>query len=152
MAEKKTIKLNVDTNAKEAADEFDDLSGSIKDATKKTDALNDSVKSIKNATSSAESGFKKVSTAAKGVGTALKAAGIGLIISAFAALKSAFEQNQEVATTFSAVMETISIVFNQTVGAVIAAANCTGLINWKSFNNVKFTSPDVRLVCISLMI
>jgi hypothetical protein len=125
MAEKKTIEINVNTNAKEAADEFDDLSGSIKDATKKTDALNNSVKATKDAASSAEGGFKKVATAAKGVGTALKAAGIGLIIGAFAALKSAFEQNQEVATTFSAVMETISIVFNQTVGAVIAAARAS---------------------------
>jgi hypothetical protein len=125
MAEKKTIEINVNTNAKEAADEFDDLSGSIKDATKKTEALNDSVKATKDAASSAEGGFKKVATAAKGVGTALKAAGIGLIIGAFQALKSAFEQNQEVATTFSAVMETISIVFNQTVGAVIAAARAS---------------------------
>jgi hypothetical protein len=125
MAEKKTIEINVNTNAKEAADEFDDLSGSIKDATKKTEALNDSVKATKDAASSAEGGFKKVATAAKGVGTALKAAGIGLIIGAFASLKSAFEQNQEVATTFSAVMETISIVFNQTVGAVIAAARAS---------------------------
>lgn len=125
MAEKKTIEINVNTDAKEAADEFNDLSGSIKDATKKTDALNNSVKATKDAASSAEGGFKKVATAAKGVGTALKAAGIGLIIGAFASLKSAFEQNQEVATTFSAVMETISIVFNQTVGAVIAAARAS---------------------------
>jgi hypothetical protein len=125
MAEKKTIEINVETNAKEAADGFDDLSGSIKDATKKTELLNNSVKETKDAANSAESGFKKVATAAKGVGTALKAAGIGLIIGAFSALKSAFEQNQEVATTFSAVMETISIVFNQTVGAVIAAAKAS---------------------------
>ena len=125
MAEKKTIDLNVNTNAKEAANEFDDLSGSINDAKKKTEALNNSIKATKDATDAAQSGFKKVSTAAKAVGTAFKAAGIGLIISAFAALKSAFEQNQEVASTFSAVMETISIVFNQTVGAVIAAAKAS---------------------------
>lgn len=125
MAEKKTIDLNINTNAKEAADEFDDLSGSIKDATKKTDALNNSVKATKDATSGAESGFKKVALAAKGVGTALKAAGIGLVIGAFQALKSAFEQNQEVANTFSAVMETISIVFNQTVGAIISATKAS---------------------------
>lgn len=125
MAEKRTIDLNINTNAKEASDDFDDLSGSINDAKKKTDALNNSVKATKDATDDAQSGFKKVSTAAKAVGTAFKAAGIGLIISAFASLKSAFEQNQEVATTFSAVMETISIVFNQTVGAVIAAAKAS---------------------------
>lgn len=125
MAEKKTIEINVDTNAGEAANEFDDLSGSINDAKKKTDSLNNSVKATKDATSGAESGFKKVATAAKGVGTALKAAGIGLIIGAFASLKSAFEQNQEVANTFAAVMETISIVFNQTVGAIISATKAS---------------------------
>ncbi len=139
MAEKKVIELEVNSNLgnlkqqlKQAQGDVQDLSqdfvktsNSVKDATKKTDLLNDSVKSIKDSTGSAESGFKKIKTAAVGVGTALKAAGIGLIISSFVALKSAFEQNQEVATTFSAVMETISIVFNKTVGAVISAAKAS---------------------------
>jgi len=139
MAEKKVIELEVNSNLgnlkqqlKQAQGDVQDLSqdfvktsNSVKDATKKTDLLNDSVKSIKDSTATAESGFKKIKTAAVGVGTALKAAGIGLIISSFVALKSAFEQNQEVATTFSAVMETISIVFNKTVGAVISAAKAS---------------------------
>jgi hypothetical protein len=125
MAEKRTIDLNVNTNAKEASDDFEDLSGSINDAKKKTDALNNSVKATKDATDDAQSGFKKVTTAVKGIGTAFKAAGIGLIIGAFASLKSAFEQNQEVATTFSAVMETIAIVFNQTIGALITATKAS---------------------------
>jgi hypothetical protein len=139
MAEKKVIELEVTSNLgnlkqqlKQAQGDVQDLSqdfvktsNSVKDATKKTDLLNDSVKSIKDTTSGAENGFKKIKTAAVGVGTALKAAGIGLIISSFVALKSAFEQNQEVATTFSAVMETISIVFNKTVGAVISAAKAS---------------------------
>ena len=139
MAEKKVIELEVTSNLgnlkqqlKQAQGDVQDLSqdfvktsNSVKDATKKTDLLNDSVKSIKDSTATAESGFKKIKTAAVGVGTALKAAGIGLIISSFVALKSAFEQNQEVATTFSAVMETISIVFNKTVGAVISAAKAS---------------------------
>ncbi len=139
MAEKKVIELQVNSNLgnlkqqlKQAQGDVQDLSqdfvktsNSVKDATKKTDLLNDSIKSIKDSTATAESGFKKIKTAAVGVGTALKAAGIGLIISSFVALKSAFEQNQEVATTFSAVMETISIVFNKTVGAVISAAKAS---------------------------
>jgi hypothetical protein len=139
MAEKKVIELEVNSNLgnlkqqlKQAQGDVQDLSqdfvktsNSVKDATKKTELLNDSVKSIKDTTSGAENGFKKIKTAAVGVGTALKAAGIGLIISSFVALKSAFEQNQEVATTFSAVMETISIVFNKTVGAVISAAKAS---------------------------
>ena len=125
MAEKKTIDLNINTNAKETADEFNDLSGSINDAKKKTDSLNNSIKATSDATDDAQSGFKKVTTAVKGIGTAFKAAGIGLIIGAFASLKSAFEQNQEVATSFSAVMETIAIVFNQTIGALITAAKAS---------------------------
>ena len=139
MAEKKVIELEVTSNLgnlkqqlKQAQGDVQDLSqdfvktsNSVKDATKKTELLNDSVKSIKDTTSGAENGFKKIKTAAVGVGTALKAAGIGLIISSFVALKSAFEQNQEVATTFSAVIETISIVFNKTVGAVISAAKAS---------------------------
>jgi hypothetical protein len=139
MAEKKVIELEVNSNLgnlkqqlKQAqgdvqylSQDFVKTSNSVKDATKKTELLNDSVKSIKDTTSGAENGFKKIKTAAVGVGTALKAAGIGLIISSFVALKSAFEQNQEVATTFSAVMETISIVFNKTVGAVISAAKAS---------------------------
>jgi hypothetical protein len=139
MAEKKVIELEVKDNLgnlkqqlKQAQSDVQDLSqdfvktsDSVKDATKKTELLNDSVKSIKDTTSGTENGFKKIKTAAIGVGTALKAAGIGLIISGFVALKTAFEQNQEVATTFSAVMETISIVFNKTVGAVISAAKAS---------------------------
>jgi hypothetical protein len=139
MAEKKIIELEVSSNLgnlkqqlKQAQSDVQDLSqdfvktsDSVKDATKKTELLNDSVKSIKDTTSGTENGFKKIKTAAIGVGTALKAAGIGLIISGFVALKTAFEQNQEVATTFSAVIETISIVFNKTVGAVISAAKAS---------------------------
>jgi hypothetical protein len=139
MAEKKIIELEVKDNLgnlkqqlKQAQSDVQDLSqdfvktsDSVKDATKKTELLNDSVKSIKDTTSGTENGFKKIKTAAIGVGTALKAAGIGLIISSFVALKTAFEQNQEVATTFSAVIETISIVFNKTVGAVISAAKAS---------------------------
>ena len=139
MAEKKVIELEVISNlgnlkqelkqaqgdVQDLSQDFEKTSDSVKDTTKKTELLNDSVKSIKDTTSGTENGFKKIKTAAVGVGTALKAAGIGLIISGFVALKSAFEQNQEVATTFSAVMETISIVFNKTVGAVISAAKAS---------------------------
>jgi hypothetical protein len=139
MAEKKVIELEVKSNlgnlkqqlkaaqgdVQNLSEDFVTTSNSVKDATKKTELLNNSVKSVKDTTSGAESGFKKIRIAAIGVGTALKAAGIGLIISGFVALKSAFEQNQEVATKFSAVMETISIVFNKTVGAIISAAKAS---------------------------
>ena len=139
MAEKKVIELEIKDNlgnlkqqlkqaqldVQDLSQDFVKTSNSVKDATKKTDLLNDSVKSIKDTTGGTEIGFNQVRKAVVGVGTALKAMGIGLIISTFVALKSAFEQNQEVANKFSAVMETISIVFNKTVGAVISAAKAS---------------------------
>jgi TolA-binding protein len=119
MAEKKVIELEVSSNLgnlkqqlKQAQGDVQDLSqdfvktsDSVKDATKKTELLNDSVKSIKDTTSGAENGFKKIKTAA------VKSCGNWFNNFSFVALKSALEQNQEVAEAFSAVMETISIVF-----------------------------------------
>ncbi len=95
--------------------------------------LNKEVKKTDDAADGASGGFKKLSSAAKGIGTALKASGIGLIIGALAGLKSAFESNSETARGFSIVLETISILFNQTVGAIVdavkAAYDATGGFN-----------------------
>lgn len=122
MAEVKNIKLNVDTNADDAAKDFGKLADNIDDSTDRIKKLNQEVKKTDNATDGAAGGFKKISSAAKGLGTALKGAGIGLIIGALAGLKSAFESNSETAVGFSKVMETLSILFNQTIGALISAA------------------------------
>jgi hypothetical protein len=70
-----------------------------------------------------------MSTAAKGLGTAFKAAGIGLVVAGLVALKEAFTSNQETANKFSEVMETISIVFQKTVGAIIDAVKATSEAN-----------------------
>lgn len=121
MAETRKIKIDVDTNADEAAKDFDRLSDSIDNSTDEVKKLNDAVKKTDKAADGATGGFKKVSAAAKGIGTALKASGIGLIVGALAGLKSAFESNSETARGFSVVMETLSILFNQTVGAISKA-------------------------------
>ena len=133
MAETRKIKIDVDTNAEQAAKDFDDLSSSIDGATDEVKKLNDAVKKTDKAADGATGGFKKVSSAAKGIGTALKASGIGLIVGALAGLKGAFESNSETARGFSVVIETLSILFNQTVGAISkavkAAYEATGGFN-----------------------
>jgi hypothetical protein len=133
MAETRKIKIDVDTNADDAAKDFDRLASSIDNSTDEVNKLNDAVKKTDKAADGATGGFKKVSAAAKGIGTALKASGIGLIVGALAGLKSAFESNSETARGFSVVMETLSILFNQTVGAITkavkAAYEATGGFN-----------------------
>lgn len=121
MAETRKIKIDVDTNADQAAKDFSKLANEIDDSTDKVKELNAAVKKADTSTDGATSGFKKIGGAVKGLGTALKASGIGLIVGALAGLKSAFESNAETATGFSTILETISILFNQTVGAIVAA-------------------------------
>jgi hypothetical protein len=133
MAETRKIKIDVDTNADDAAKDFGKLADNIEDSTDKVKELNAAVKKADSATDGATGGFKKIGLAVKGLGTALKAAGIGLIIGALAGLKSAFESNGETARGFSVIMETLSILFNQTVGAIMnavrAASAATGGFN-----------------------
>lgn len=121
MAETRKIKIDVDTNADQAAKDFSKLANEIDDSTDKVKELNAAVKKADSSTDGATSGFKKIGGAVKGLGTALKASGIGLIVGALAGLKSAFESNSETAVGFSTILETISILFNQTVGAIVAA-------------------------------
>lgn len=125
MAETRKIKIDVDTNADDAAKDFDRLADNIDDSTAKVKKLNAEIKKTDDATDDASKGFKKLSTAAKGIGTALKASGIGLIVGALAGLKSAFESNEQTAVGFSTILETISILFNQTVGAIVNAVKAT---------------------------
>ena len=133
MAETRKIKIDVDTNADDAAKDFGKLADNIEGSTDKVKELNAAVKKADSATDGATGGFKKIGGAVKGLGTALKASGIGLIIGALAGLKSAFESNGETARGFSVIMETLSILFNQTVGAIMnavrAASAATGGFN-----------------------
>jgi hypothetical protein len=121
MAETRKIKIDVESNADQVANDFENVANNVDDSTDRVKQLNKEIKKTENAADGASGGFKKLSTAAKGIGTALKASGIGLIIGALAGLKSAFESNSETARGFSVVMETLSILFNQTVGAISQA-------------------------------
>jgi len=133
MAETKKIKIDVESNADQVANDFEKVANNVDDSTDRVKKLNKEIKKTDSAADGASGGFKKLSTAAKGIGTALKASGIGLIVGALAGLKSAFESNSETARGFSIVLETISILFNQTVGAISqavkAAYEATGGFN-----------------------
>lgn len=122
MAETKKIKIDVESNADQVANDFEKVANNVDDSTDRVKQLNKEIKKTDSATDGASGGFKKLSSAAKGIGTALKASGIGLIIGALAGLKAAFESNSETARGFSVVLETISILFNQTIGALVSAA------------------------------
>lgn len=86
-----------------------DLNKNVTDSAEKTEAQ---LKATEKATSGLAKGFK-------GVGLAIKAAGIGLVIGALNTLKDVFMQNQEVADTVATAFETVSIVFNDIVGALV---------------------------------
>ena len=122
MAETRKIKIDVESNADQTAKDFKKVADNIDDSTDRIKELNKEVKKTDSAADGASGGFKKLTTAAKGIGTALKATGIGLIIGALAGLKSAFESNSETARGFAVVMETLSILFSQTIGALVTAA------------------------------
>ena len=115
---KKTIDINVTNNADTAAADFRELNKSVAGVDKQVENLNKS-------SNDGVTGFKSLAKSIKALGVAFKAAGIGLVVAALASLKAAFESNQETADKFSAVLETISIVFQQTVGVIIDAVNAT---------------------------
>jgi len=115
---KKTIDINVTNNADTAAADFRELNKSVAGVDKQVENLNKS-------SQDGVFGFKSLAKSVKALGVAFKAAGIGLVVAALAALKAAFESNQETADKFNTVLETISIVFQQTVGVIIDAVNAT---------------------------
>jgi hypothetical protein len=82
------------------------------------------VKSNKKAEGSLKNVEKSSNSASKGVkaiGVSLKALGIGLIIAAVAKFTEVLSQNQKIADGFANIMETVSIVFNQVVEAVVSS-------------------------------
>lgn len=91
------------------ADSITDLG---KDGKKSGKDLNDGLKDGEKGTKSLSGGFKAM-------GGAMKAAGIGLIIGLLASLKDVFMSNQKVMDGVNAVMETISITFNQVANIVM---------------------------------
>ncbi len=105
MAETRTINVDIKSNADATAKDFEKVADSVGDVDSQIQGLN------KGAEGGVK-GFKKMSTAAKGLGTALKAAGIGLVIAAFAKFTEVLNENQKVADFFSTTFEALSLAFN----------------------------------------
>ncbi len=111
MAEKRTIDINIESNADETAKDFEKVADSVEDVDSKVNGL-------KKSSEGSVGGLKKVSTAGKAIGTAFKAAGIGLIIAAFTKFTEVLMQNQKVADFFSTTFETLSIMFNDFINFI----------------------------------
>ena len=102
------------------------INSDIGDVAKETDkaamsqtGLNEATKKYPPALKLAKKAQEGVTKATKGWGTAMKAAGIGLIISAFMALKEALSKNQKVMDMVEAITSTIAITFNQVADALV---------------------------------
>ena len=129
---KEVLELDVKTNIKGVTKDVDDLGKSLKSTNKQAEQL-------EPAAEGGASGFKKVGLAVRAVGAAMKAIGIGLIISAFVALKEAFMRNQEAADFLKTSMTTISITFNEVVNVIV------NMVKWVNKNSKQF-EPYVKVM------
>jgi len=88
--------------------EVDNLNTGLETTNKEVSGLKTSGKALDGL----KKGAKGVAGGFRMMGTALKAAGIGLILTAFAALKELFEQNQKVVDAFNTAFEALSLAFS----------------------------------------
>ena len=113
--QKEVIDIEVKTGKSEAniqdvVDAIGNLNKTIVSGNQKTE---ESLKDV-------EKQSKKTRNILGGISKLFKGAlGIGIVVQAFQLLKDTFLSNQKVADVFSNVMETVSIVFNQVVDAVV---------------------------------
>lgn len=91
-----------------------------KDAIQQIQALNAKVEGLEDALSKAGKETKKTNKILGGLSSLMKTGlGIGVVTKLFDILKETFTANQKVADIFSTGMETLSLVFNQVVNAVV---------------------------------
>ena len=91
-----------------------------KDAIEQIQALNAKVEGLEDALSKAGNETKKTNKILGGLSSLMKTGlGIGVVTKLFDILKETFMANQKVADIFSTGMETLSLVFNQVVNAVV---------------------------------
>ena len=91
-----------------AVKEVDDLNKSLETTNDEVSGLKTSGKAL----DSLKKGAKGVAGGFRMMGTALKAAGIGLVLTAFASLKTLFEENQKVVDAFNTAFEALSLAFS----------------------------------------
>ena len=115
------------------------LEADVKDATTKIDGLGDSIDNVDEAAISTKVGFEVMKKGALGVGLALKAMGIGLVISAFMALKELFGQNQVAMDLFTTATESLKVVFNR----IVELATNVGSTLTSAFSDPKQAIEDL---------
>ena len=103
-----------------------------KDAIEKIEALNQKVEGLEDALSKAKKETKKTNKILGGLSSLLKGGlGLGIVIKAFDLLKDTMMSNQKVTDVFATGVETLSIVFNQFVSALVKGtgeANALGTV------------------------
>ena len=112
MAVKKRIILEVDAE------------GGIK----QVDELKTGVQETSKAAKNSKKGFSAMKSGIKGVGLAFKAMGVGLIISAFVALKDALAKNQVVMDKVNLASAVIGDIFQKLVNTVMAVVKSLGIL------------------------
>jgi len=88
--------------------EVDNLNTGLETTNKEVGVLNKGGKAF----NTLKKGARGVAGGFRMMGTALKAAGIGLVLTAFASLKTLFEENQKVVDAFNIAFESLAIAFN----------------------------------------
>lgn len=112
MAVEHTVKLNVDAG----------------DGIKKVDDLKKGIKETGDSAKNSKKGFSAMQSGVKGVGLAFKAMGVGLIISAFMALKDALGENQVVMEKVNIATAVIGDIFGKLTNTVIAVVKSLGIL------------------------
>ena len=112
MAVKKRIILEVDAE------------GGIK----QVDELKTGVQETSKAAKNSKKGFSAMKSGIKGVGLAFKAMGVGLIISAFVALKDALAKNQVVMDKVNLASAVIGDIIQKLVNTVMAVVKSLGIL------------------------
>jgi hypothetical protein len=103
-----------------------------KDAIEKIEALNQKVERLEDALSKAGKETKKTNKILGGLSSLLRGGlGLGIVVKAFELLKETMMSNQKVTDVFATGVETLSIVFNQFVSALVKGtgeANALGTV------------------------
>jgi hypothetical protein len=111
MAEEIVVDIEFKTNVKKISKDLE----SVKDTLAET---NESLDDIQKTGKGTETAIGKIGKGFKGMGLAMKGLGIGLIVTAFNALKDIMMSNQTVMDGVAIATETIGVVFNQVVSVV----------------------------------
>jgi hypothetical protein len=112
MSQEKTVKLNVDA----------------KDAIKQVDELKKGVQDTSEGAKKSKGSFNMMKSGVRGVGLAFKAMGVGLIVSAFVALKDALGENQAVMDKVNIASAVVGDIFQKLVNTVLAVVKSLGLL------------------------